>query len=423
MSVFDKVIGYEDIKAELLRFCDILGSPDKYKKLGVSSPRGILLYGVPGVGKTLMADSFIEMTGRKRYTIRKDQADGDFINHIREVFETAKENQPSVILLDDMDKFATEKMYNSDAEEYVTIQSCIDMVKDDEVFCVATCNDIDCLPESLKRAGRFDKVIEIRIPKQQIAAQIIEHYLHDKHTAPDVNAYDISRFMEGHSCAELEMVVNEAGIIAGFEGKEVIEQEDIVRACLRVIFDAPERLDSDEYDPRAKYASVHEAGHVVIAEVLEPGSVNVSSILRSIGDINGATYVSPGEDHVISVGSQENTVIRYLGGKAAVDVVFGTPDLGVAEDLQKAYDAVEKFIQTLHFGGFDCSCDYDVSSYWKNARDFRMTHELERYYKKAKKIIIENRGFFDDIADALLEKRTITFRDIEKIRAQHETGG
>ena len=108
MSEFDKVIGYDDIKAELKRFCDVLKNPEKYKKLGVTMPKGILLYGDPGLGKSLMAKCFIEESGRKVFTIRKEMPNGDFINYIKETFERAKGDGPSIVFLDDMDKYANE---------------------------------------------------------------------------------------------------------------------------------------------------------------------------------------------------------------------------------------------------------------------------------------------------------------------------
>ena len=108
MSAFDKVIGYDDIKLELTRLCDVLKNSKSYAELGVTLPRGILLYGEPGLGKTMMAKSFISEVGCKAYTIRKDKPDGDFTNIIRETFEQAKENELSIVFLDDMDKFANE---------------------------------------------------------------------------------------------------------------------------------------------------------------------------------------------------------------------------------------------------------------------------------------------------------------------------
>ena len=125
MKQFDQIIGYEDIKRELYRICDTMKNTEKYKKLGVTTPRGLLLCGEPGIGKTMMAMAFIEESGRKSYTIRKNKSDGDFVDVITETFEEAKKNAPSIVLLDDMDKFANEDVQHRDAEEYVTVQSCM----------------------------------------------------------------------------------------------------------------------------------------------------------------------------------------------------------------------------------------------------------------------------------------------------------
>ncbi len=417
-TAYDNVIGYEEVKAELMRFSDILEHPEKYRKLGVKLPRGILLHGVPGVGKTLMANTFIKATGWQQLTIRKDKPNGDFVDHIRKTFQKAKEKQPVVILLDDMDKFSEDCRYNNDSEEYVTIQSCIDSVKDDEVFCIATCNDIDSLPESLKRAGRFDKIIRMDTPEIEAASEIIGFYLKDKNTAMDINAEEIARLLEGHSCADLEMVINEAGIYAGYEGKEQIEQEDIIKACLRVIFDAPESIERSVNDMRDKYASVHEAGHVVIEEILNPGSVNVSSISRFTGEIGGVTCVRRQDNIGISAELQENSVIRNLGGKAAIEVVFGIPDPGAESDLDKAYETVTNFVAAYDFYSFDSRDCSSESDQWQKNRTYRVTCEMERYYRRAKKILIDNRQFLDAVAVALVEKQTITFREIAQIKEQ-----
>jgi cell division protease FtsH len=141
MSEFDKVIGYEDIKMELKRYCDVVKNPEKYRKLGVQTPSGILMHGNPGLGKSLMAKCFIAESGRKVFTLRKNQSDGDFVNTIRETFEKAKQAAPCIVFLDDMDKFANEDREHPDAEEYVAVQAGIDECKGSEVFLLATVND------------------------------------------------------------------------------------------------------------------------------------------------------------------------------------------------------------------------------------------------------------------------------------------
>ena len=152
MSEFDRIIGYEAIKKELEQISDVLRNPEEYKKLGVKAPRGLMLYGEPGVGKSLMASALIEASGLKAFTCRKDRPDGEFVNRITATFEAARKEAPSIVFLDDMDKFANGDEDHPDAEEYVTVQSCIDESRDKGVFVLATVNDICCLPRSLRRS-------------------------------------------------------------------------------------------------------------------------------------------------------------------------------------------------------------------------------------------------------------------------------
>ena len=192
MSAFDKMIGYENIKAELMRVSDVLKDHAKYSKLGVKTPRGVLLYGEPGLGKTMMAECVIEESGRKSFVLRKDQSDGEFIKTIKEIFDKAKAEAPSVILFDDMDKYANEDYQHKDAEEYVAIQSGIDSVKDSEVFVIATVNNEDDLPDSLLRPGRFDIRIEMELPEISDVEKIIEYYLDKKNSVDSVDCEEIA---------------------------------------------------------------------------------------------------------------------------------------------------------------------------------------------------------------------------------------
>lgn len=241
MSAFDKVIGYEKEKEELIQLCDMAKNPEKYAALGVKLPRGVLLHGVPGVGKTLMATALVEEMGRVCYTCRKDKANETFIDTVRNIFEEAKAHAPSVIFPDALDKFAADSD-SRNPEEFIAVQSGIDEVKGTDVFVVATANEIRELPRSLCRAGRFDRVLEICPPNRKEATEIVRHYLSDKKVSAEVTAESVARLMDGNSCAALESVLNEAGIYAGFDNKSEIGREHIVRAVLRDIFDADESV-------------------------------------------------------------------------------------------------------------------------------------------------------------------------------------
>ena len=180
MNAFNNIIGYESIKQELVQIADTLKNREVYEALGASSPRGLMLYGKPGVGKTTMADALIKESRRKSFVCRKTKGGDSFIDDIVETFKKAEKDAPSLVLLDDLDKFANEDDGHRDAEEYVTVQACIDDLRGKEVFVLATVNNTSKLPRSLLRHGRFDRQIEVPTPNRADSEAIIRHYLEKK---------------------------------------------------------------------------------------------------------------------------------------------------------------------------------------------------------------------------------------------------
>lgn len=233
MNAFDKVIGYQSIKQELLQFCDMIRNRKLYAEMGARLPHGLLLYGEPGLGKTLMANCFIEECGLNTITVRRNKGGDAFIDGITQAFAKAAEEAPAVIFLDDMDKFANESSLHCDTPEYVAVQAGIDAVKETDVFVIATANDIRKLPDSLRRSGRFDRKIGVREPTADDAAAIIAHYLEGKRISANVDRNDLAKMMSYHSCAELETILNEAAIRAVFAREESIRMEDIF--CKRIV--------------------------------------------------------------------------------------------------------------------------------------------------------------------------------------------
>ena len=414
MKEFDKVIGYEEEKFELERICDIMRHPEKYRNLGVSTPRGLLLQGEPGLGKTLMAKCFIEASGRKVFCCRKDKPDGDFVNEIRKTFMDAKAAAPSIVFLDDMDKFANEDRHHRNAEEFVTVQSCIDDCKDDEVFVLATTNETHCIPDSLLRAGRFDKILTINAPKYEDAVKIVEYYLGQKKFVSEVDIEEVTKILSGKSCAELETVINEAGVYAGFNNKKSIDMDDIVKACLRIIFHAPEVINPDtDYLREVAY---HEAGHTVVQEILEPGSINLVSVASHTGDIGGITSYNNNKNYFKDIKFMEDRVRCVLGGKAATELVFGTTDTGANHDLHRAYDITERFVDNYCSLDFSMFIRQDSGSAIADRKDVAIGVEMGRFYAETKKILIDNRAFLDKLAAALIQDKTLLQKDIAAIR-------
>ena len=421
MRELDRVIGYESIKTELYRIIDIVKNPDKYKKLGVSVPKGILLSGEPGIGKTFMAKCFIKETGLKTFVIRKDKPDGEFIDFIRETFEQAASEAPSIVLLDDLDKFANEDRYHRDAEEYVTVQTCIDDVKDLEVFVLATCNDYGKLPESLVRSGRFDKEFFMHFPGLEDSKKIIEFYLKDKKVGKDVDVEEIARFSEGYSCADLETVINEAGIYAGYENKKHISQDDIKKAVIRKIFNACE---SEESDPESdRRLAVHEAGHTVISELFNPGQIAFVSIETRRRGVKGLVCRNKNEHQFEVFDNYEIEIMISLAGKAATEVILNEIDMGVNADLHKANESMAKLLDNVSAYDFQSWCHGPETSHLVyDHLDTIKGAELSRYYLKTKQLLGQNRAFLEELIEKLIEKKTLSYKDIAPIREKYVPG-
>ena len=419
MKEFDKIIGYEPVKKELKRICDILVNPEKYKKFGVKASQGLLIYGEPGVGKSLMADCFMKATKRKKFICRKTNSNGDFIKDIFNTFKKAQENAPSIILLDDLDKFANDDYDHKDSAEFVTVQACIDAVKDDNVFVVATANDIKKLPDSLLRSGRFSKRIEIEIPFGKDAENIIKYYLGKKKNVGNIDLNEITRLLNGRTCADLEAVVNEAGIYAVSENKDKIDQNDMIRACMRVMYDAPEadevlKSNSSEKNLMTAY---HEAGHALVSEYFEPESVTLVSIASYDGGTEGITSCYQDRNYFSSIKYLKTRAKALLAGKAAIELKFGEIDIGASSDIEKAFQVVKRFVDDYCGFGFDAINRRPYADQAVNNCSSRIASVLQNYYMEVKEILAKNREFLDKLANELLKKTTLLTKDIQRVKS------
>ena len=434
MSAFDKVIGYSAEKKELRHIADVLKNGESYAKLGVSAPRGLLLHGEPGVGKTLMATALVKESGRKEFLCRKDKPNGDFVKAIKATFKKAAEAAPSIVFLDDMDKFANGDENHRDAEEYVTVQSCIDEVKGKDVFVLATANTLRVLPHSLMRAGRFDRIIRIRTPHGSDAVKIVRHYLDRKKCVGDMDAETVARIMDGRSCAELETVINEAGLFAGYERAECITMDHFLAACLKTVFNVNSSDDYDDYDDddcdgENRYPDLddagailsqivyHEAGHAVISEVLCPGSVTLVSARGGKGRGGFTSYYN--DNTVSPLRWQQSRALAALGGMAALEQKYGIEDIGNSEDLDQAHRILMDLVSENAICGFRF-----LDSPYRNSGDLTsdqekvVVSELERYYRRTKQLLSLNSAFLEKVAAALAEKELLTAQDIRAIREE-----
>ena len=318
--------------------------------------------------------------------------------------------------LDDMDKFANEDSNHRDAEEYVAVQSGIDEVKSCDVFILATANEIWKLPSSLVRSGRFDRKIEVQCPTNRDADEIIEHYLSNKKVSETVNMDDLSKMISYSSCAELETILNEAAINAAYKRKPSIEMEDLVKSVLRMQYDSPDNYTKISAEDMKKTA-LHEAGHLVVLEVLCPGSVGLAS-LRSTGRDSTGGFIHRCKE----LSRRPYHVLVSLAGKAAVELYYSdTCANGCQNDINRAFNIIREDLSenaTLGFGMIDVATNgFPNTSENMNSRNEAVTQaELERYMLITKDILLKNREFLEKATAALIEKETLLHSDIRILR-------
>ena len=414
-DLFSNIIGYDDIKTTLKIIIDMLNNVEKYKKLGCNISHGLLLYGPPGTGKTSISNEVLNNVNRKVFTIRKNKSNGNFIDYINDIFNEAKNNQPSIILLDDLDKFS-EADEKSNNEEFVTIQSLIDDIKNDDVFVIATANDISLLPSSLKRAGRFDVQIKIDKPKEDDAVKIFSHYLKNKKVDDDVNVKKLSYILTNSSCAELEKVCNQAGIYAGFKNKECIGMEELLRSSLELKYNTNiEDINID--DDYAINTAYHEAGHALIGELLEPGSVSFITITKNDSNTKGITIFHNNNNYFSDIKFMKNRVKSLLAGKAATEIVFNVCDVGTNSDLERAHDIIGRFVDDYCMLGFSSHIRFsdETAEKTKNSKANNINKIMSQYYNEVKAMLLENRHILDTLANELKKKKILFKDEIEDI--------
>ena len=409
MNSFEKVIGYETIKNELMQIVDMVHNKERYEALGARMPSGVLLHGNPGIGKTLLAKCFIEECGLKSYTLRSNKGGDKFVDEITATFEKAKQNAPAIIFLDDMDKFSNE-------DEYVAVQAGIDDVKGHNVYVIATTNDMRKLPDSLIRQGRFDKIIYMNRPSNEDAAKIIKHYLKNKKLSDDIDFNDICKMMSYSSCASLETLINEAAIRAGYKKKDYIDMNDLVETVLRNQYESPDdlmQMDEEEI----KRVAIHEAGHLVLSEVIMPGSIGLASV-RTTGRNSTGGFIHKCEE----LERRPYEIMCYLAGKVATEMYYSDSCAsGCWSDMKNVIDLVRDGISesgTNGIGMIDVAYRrFPETSESLTARNEAVTQaEIERYILQTRAVLIKNKEFLEKTADALVEKETLLYSDIQSIK-------
>ena len=414
MDKFDeKVIGYDSIKETLRQIADVLKRPEAYKEKGVSMPRGLLMESAPGLGKSLMASILIEESGRKSFVFRRINEGNTFLGEMKDIFDVAKEEAPSILLLEDLNLYVESN--SPYAPEWACLQACIDETSDADIFVIATTNDTRYMPQSLLRPGRFDYILNLNPPLGKTAEDIVSYYLHDKNLAKDVQISDIVKAMPQVSCATLETVMNLAAINSVYRDHAHVQKEDIIDALLKVVYNL-RKADCEEDPQEHQMIAVHEAAHAVVGEVLHSGSIGIITIRGSHGAIGGmesgfAVYAKSEEEF-------QDEIIKTLAGKAGTALIYGIMDIRAAADIKKADQLLDIWLCHFAGGGFSGvePSENRLSEPRLSYNEAIKSAKLEELYRRAYKILYDNRDFLLAVQKELLEHETLLNSDLAKIR-------
>ena len=414
MDKFDeKVIGYDSIKETLRQIADVLKRPEAYKEKGVSMPRGLLMESAPGLGKSLMASILMEESGRKSFVFRRINEGNTFLGEMKDIFDVAKEEAPSILLLEDLNLYVESN--SPYAPEWACLQACIDETSDADIFVIATTNDTRYMPQSLLRPGRFDYILNLNPPVGKTAENIVSYYLRDKNLAKDVQISDIVKAMPQVSCATLETVMNLAAINSVYRDHAHVQKEDIIDALLKVVYNL-RKADCEEDPQEHQMIAVHEAAHAVVGGVLHSGSIGIITIRGSHGAIGGmesgfAVYAKSEEEF-------QDEIIKTLAGKAGTALIYGIMDIRAAADIKKADQLLDIWLCHFAGGGFSGvePSENRLSEPRLSYNEAIKSAKLEELYRRAYKILYDNRDFLLAVQKELLEHETLLNSDLAKIR-------
>ena len=432
---FKDVAGLDEEKAEMMEIVEFLKKPEKYSKMGAKTPRGVLLCGKPGTGKTLIAKAiageanvqFISMSGSEFV----EMFAGLGASRVRKLFERAKKISPCIIFIDEIDAIGSRRASNNgaDSENNQTLnQLLVEMDgfdSDQSIIVIAATNRPEMLDEALLRPGRFDRTINIALPDIKGREEILKIHSKNKKIADDVDFKSIAGDTAGFTGAELENILNEAAIIATNKNHDAINNNDIEDAVKKVTVGL-EKHNRVVSEKDKKLTAYHEAGHAVVSRYLETQKdiKEVSIIPRGVA--GGYTMYKTNEDKFyVSKTEMEEKLISLLGGRAAEKVALNDISTGASNDIEVAMkiarDMVTVYGMSDKIGPMSINLEkdpYQMQLLGNNLEDEigkEVKTILEDAYEKAQRLLMLHRDKLDAVASVLLEKEVINEQEFEEI--------
>ena len=438
---FDDVAGEDEAKENLTEVVNYLHDPSKYQEIGASMPKGILLVGPPGTGKTMLAKAvageanvpFFSMSGSEFV----EMFVGMGASKVRDLFKQAKEKAPCIVFIDEIDAIGQKRsggQYGGNDEREQTLNQLLTEMDGFEgnngVIILAATNRPESLDPALTRPGRFDRRVPVELPDLKGREAILQVHAEKIKVAEDVDFNKIARMASGASGAELANIVNEAALRAVRDGRRFATQADLEES-IEVVIAGYQKKNAIMTDEEKKIVSYHEIGHALVA-AMQTHSAPVQKITivpRTSGALGYTMQVEEGNHYLMSKAEMENKIATLTGGRAAEEVVFHSVTTGASNDIEQAtklaramitrygmsddFDMVALETVNNQYLGGDASLACSAETQTKI--DQRVVELVKKQHEKAVNILTENRAKLDELAQYLYEKETITGEEFMKI--------
>ena len=438
---FDDVAGEDEAKENLTEVVNYLHDPSKYQEIGASMPKGILLVGPPGTGKTMLAKAvageanvpFFSMSGSEFV----EMFVGMGASKVRDLFKQAKEKAPCIVFIDEIDAIGQKRsggQYGGNDEREQTLNQLLTEMDGFEgnngVIILAATNRPESLDPALTRPGRFDRRVPVELPDLKGREAILQAHAKKIKVAEDVDFNKIARMASGASGAELANIVNEAALRAVRDGRRFATQADLEES-IEVVIAGYQKKNAIMTDEEKKIVSYHEIGHALVA-AMQTHSAPVQKITivpRTSGALGYTMQVEEGNHYLMSKTEMENKIATLTGGRAAEEVVFHSVTTGASNDIEQAtklaramitrygmsddFDMVALETVNNQYLGGDASLACSAETQTKI--DQRVVELVKKQHEKAVNILTENRAKLDELAQYLYEKETITGEEFMNI--------